>query len=415
MIKSLLLSLSLPSTNQTDLIEEIEEMHRLANTLGYSIEDTIIQNKQKIDSSTFFGKGKLNIAISQCKELKYDTIFINNEIEPGHYKRIQKIAGKKIYIIDRTKLILDIFTKHAKTIESKKQIELASVQYMMPRLIGQWTHLERQMGGIGTRGGPGEKQIEIDRRLLRSDITKLKKDLLQIEKQRKTQRKSRKDIFKVALVGYTNAGKSSIFKNLSGYKKTYIKDELFATLDTTTKNIYLDDNTKVLLSDTVGFLRNLPTDLIASFRSTLGEIRDANLLLKVIDITSTDIKGHMKTIDDTLEILNCHKKKSLIIFNKIDKVNDENIYANIKAKYSNCIFVSSLKKLNINILINSILKFTNENLELFSLKIDYKNAAIIDFIYNLTTVMSRTDQYDKIELEFKCSKETFNKIKKKIN
>ena len=178
---------------------------------------------------------------------------------------------------------------------------------------------------------------------------------------------------------------------------------------------FSDDNTKVLLSDTVGFLRNLPTDLIASFRSTLGEIRDANLLLKVIDITSTDIKGHMKTIDDTLEILNCHKKKSLIIFNKIDKVNDENIYANIKAKYSNCIFVSSLKKLNINILINSILKFTNENLELFSLKIDYKNAAIIDFIYNLTTVMSRTDQYDKIELEFKCSKETFNKIKKKIN
>ena len=151
----------------------------------------------------------------------------------------------------------------------------------MPRLIGQWTHLERQMGGVGTRGGPGEKQIEIDRRLLRSDINKLKKDLLQIEKQRTTQRKSRKSVYKVALVGYTNAGKSSIFKNLSGHK-TYIKDELFATLDTTTKNISLDDKSKILLSDTVGFLRNLPTDLIASFRSTLGEIKDADLLLKII-------------------------------------------------------------------------------------------------------------------------------------
>ena len=413
MIKSLLLSLSLPTTNQDDLNEEIEEMKRLAKTLGYSIESSSIQNKQTIDSATYFGKGKIENIVKQCKELKYNTIFINNELDPGHFKRIQKIAGEKIFIIDRTKLILDIFTKHAKTIESKKQVQLAAIQYMMPRLIGQWTHLERQMGGVGTRGGPGEKQIEIDRRLLRRDINKLKKDLLQIEKQRTTQRKSRKSVYKVALVGYTNAGKSSIFKNLSGHK-TYIKDELFATLDTTTKNISLDDKSKILLSDTVGFLRNLPTDLIASFRSTLGEIKDADLLLKIIDISSSDINGHIKTIEDTLKLLECDKKKSIIVFNKIDIESDNSIYKKLKAKYKGCIFISSLKKLNINILIKAIIDQVNEDLNIYRIKLPYNSISIIDYIYSNTNVIDRKDEFNYIKLSFRSSDGMYNKILKKV-
>ena len=413
MINSLLLSLSLPTTNQDDLNEEIEEMKRLANTLGYSIESSSIQNKRNIDSATYFGKGKIENIVNQCKELKYNTIFINNELDPGHFKRIQKIAGEKIFIIDRTKLILDIFTKHAKTIESKKQVQLAAIQYMMPRLIGQWTHLERQMGGVGTRGGPGEKQIEIDRRLLRRDINKLKKDLLQIEKQRTTQRKSRKTVYKVALVGYTNAGKSSVFKNLSGHK-TYIKDELFATLDTTTKNISLDDKSKILLSDTVGFLRNLPTDLIASFRSTLGEIKDANLLLKIIDISSSDINGHIKTIEDTLKLLECDKKKSIIVFNKIDIESDNSIYKKIKVKYKGCIFISSLKKLNINILIKAIIDQVNEDLNIYTIKLPYNSISIIDYIYSNTNVIDRKDEFNYIKISFRSSDGMYNKILKKI-
>ena len=413
MIKSLLLSLSLPTTNQDDLNEEIEEMKRLANTLGYSIESSSIQNKQTIDSATYFGKGKIENIVNQCKELKYNTIFINNELDPGHFKRIQKIAGEKIFIIDRTKLILDIFTKHAKTIESKKQVQLAAIQYMMPRLIGQWTHLERQMGGVGTRGGPGEKQIEIDRRLLRRDINKLKKDLLQIEKQRTTQRKSRKSVYKVALVGYTNAGKSSIFKNLSGHK-TYIKDELFATLDTTTKNILLDDKSKILLSDTVGFLRNLPTDLIASFRSTLGEIKDADLLLKIIDISSSDINGHIKTIEDTLKLLECDKKKSIIVFNKIDIESNNSIYKKLKTKYKGCIFISSLKKLNINILIKAIIDQVNEDLNIYTIKLPYNSISIIDYIYSNTNVIDRKDEFNYIKLSFRSSDGMYNKILKKV-
>ena len=258
----------LHGVNYKDIILELEELKLLANTNHYNINKVFIQKLDKYNPSTFIGKGKIKDLISYCNINDIKIIIFNDEISPTQIKNIQKIVGEKIRVVDRTGVIIDIFSNHARTKEAKVQVEIAKLEYLLPRLTRLWTHLERQMGGIGTRGGPGEKQIEIDRRLLRSDITKLKKDLLQIEKQRKTQRKSRKDIFKVALVGYTNAGKSSIFKNLSGYKKTYIKDELFATLDTTTKNIYLDDNTKVLLSDTVGFLRNLPTDLIASFRST---------------------------------------------------------------------------------------------------------------------------------------------------
>tara|TARA_Y100001970_G_scaffold102470_1_gene128668 strand:- start:2338 stop:3588 length:1251 start_codon:yes stop_codon:yes gene_type:complete len=414
MTDSILLSLSLPSTDIKELNEEIEEMKQLAFTMGYQIQSSIIQKRVNIDSSTYFGKGKIESIINQCKELKYNTLFINDELQPGHFKRIQKLAGEKIMVVDRTKLILDIFNDHARTVEAKKQIELASIQYMMPRLIGQWTHLERQMGGIGTRGGPGEKQIEIDRRLLRKDITKLKKDLLIIEKQKQTQRKSRKDIYKVAFAGYTNAGKSSLLKALSGYD-AFIKDQLFATLDTTTKKIQLNDGTKILLSDTVGFLRKLPHDLIASFRSTLGEIENADLIIKLIDINSTDIKGHIKTIDDTLELLNCNNHDSIIVFNKIDKMKDISIYNYLNTNYKNAIFISSLKKLKINNLLEVINNYANEKLNEYEINIPYNKTYLINKIYKKARVLSRIDDFEFIKINIKASEKFINLIKKELN
>ena len=413
MTNSILLSLSLPSTNKDILNEEIDEMKQLALTLGYKIQSSLVQNRQSIDSSTYFGKGKINTVINQCNELKYKTLFINDELEPGHFKRIQKIAGEDLTIIDRTKLILDIFNSHAKSLEAKKQIELAAIEYMMPRLVGQWTHLERQMGGIGARGGPGEKQIEIDRRLLRKDINKLKKDLKNIEKQRSTQRKSRKGIFKVALAGYTNAGKSSLLKALTGYE-AYIKDQLFATLDTTTKKIGLDNNMEILISDTVGFLRNLPHDLIASFRSTLGEIEDCDLIIKLIDITTNDISGHIQTIDDTLKFLNCDNKKYIIVFNKIDAVKDSTIYDRLQNLYPKSIFISSLKELRLNSLLDSIKAHCTQNLPEYEIKIPHSNSSIVKEIYNHAIIISRKDDYDNICIKMQCSKDVYEKIKKKM-
>ena len=414
MINSILLSLSLPSTNQIELQEEIEEMKQLALTMGYKIDSAIVQNRNKIDQSTYFGSGKIKAIVNQCKELKYRTLFINDELKPGYFKRIQKIAGESILIIDRTKLILDIFNDHARTVEAKKQIELASIQYMMPRLIGQWTHLERQMGGIGTRGGPGEKQIEIDRRLLRKDITKLKKDLLTIEKQKNTQRKSRKNIFKVALAGYTNAGKSSLLKAISGYD-AFIKDQLFATLDTTTKKVKLKDGTNILLSDTVGFLRKLPHDLIASFRSTLGEIENADLIIKLVDINSTDIPGHISTIEDTLAFLKCQSIDSIIVFNKIDLTTDKKLFQYLKEKYKNSIFISSLKNLKINQLLDSISVIANKNLKQYDLIIPYKKSNLINKIYEDTNVLKRFDDYENIKLTIKTTHEIFKMYQKKVN
>ena len=363
MNKAFLITLILPKSNLKSINEEILEMTLLANTLNYEIIDTVHQKRATIDSATYFGKGKIEELINKSKLLNIDTIFINDEISPSYYKNIMKLCKKEIRIIDRTKLILDIFHLHAKTNEAKKQIELATFEYMLPRIVGQWTHLERQMGGVGTTGGPGEKQIEIDRRLIRKSIEKLKKELNRIQTQHNNQIKNRENIFKIALAGYTNSGKSTLLKKITGYD-AYIKDQLFATLETVTKKLKLPSNTNVLISDTVGFLRKLPHNLIASFRSTLSEIIEADLIIKIIDINSTDIEGHLNTINETLDYLKIADKNNLLVFNKIDIVENDQLFKIVNKKYNNPIMISAINDLNLDNLIEKIdeevLKNTNQ-------------------------------------------------------
>ena len=410
MTEAFLLVRKNPFQLEKDLNEEISEMILLAKTLDYTISNTVIQNKRNIDSSTYFGKGKVETIISQMKEIGVKILFVNDELKPSHYKNIQKICGKKIRLIDRTKLILDIFQNHAKTNESKAQIQLALLEYMLPRLAGKWTHLERQLGGTGIRGGPGEKQIEIDRRLVRKDITKLKRDLNKIAIQRNTQRKSRAEFFKISLVGYTNAGKSSLLKILTGHE-AYIKDQLFATLDTTTKKTKIGGDTEVLISDTVGFLRNLPHDLIASFRSTLSDIQESDLIIKVIDISSSDIDGHINTIDETLKFLNCDDKKTLIVFNKIDLIKDNQTFRKINNQYNNPIMVSVAEQLKINRLEEKIYKIVNSNLSLYKLTCSHDKGYIKKEIYKRATKVVEVADYNSIKFKFRCSKEDYNYLK----
>ena len=410
---SLLIVLQLPETDSKSLDEEINEMILLAKTLNYNVCDTIIQKKTKIDTSTYIGKGKLESIINICNEMKIKTMFINDELKPSHFKKIQSLCGKSIKLIDRTWLILDIFQNHAKTKEAKTQVELAKVQYMMPRLVGMWTHLERQEGGTGVRGGPGEKQIEIDRRLLRKNVDRLKKDLLKIDVQRRTQRKSRTNIFKVAIAGYTNAGKSSLLRALTGYE-ALIKDQLFATLDTTSKKVTFKGDTEIIISDTVGFLRKLPHDLIASFRSTLGDINDADIIIKLIDISSSDIEGHISTIDNTLKYLECDNKKSILIFNKIDIVSDHNLFKRINDKYNNPIMISSLKKLRINKLINFIYELANDRFTSYTLSSKHDNAIFIKEIYSRAKCIEKKSDYTKITFKFKSTIENYKYLKKLI-
>lgn len=410
----ILISVSIQNDKSSALQDEILELKQLSLTLGYNVLDTIIQKRKKIDSSTYIGKGKIHSIINIANEMNVKTLIFNNELSPGHYKNINKLCNDNIAIIDRTKLILDIFNNHARTNEAKKQIELATLEYMLPRLTGLWTHLERQMGGIGTRGGPGEKQIEIDKRIINKNIIKLKKELKHIETQRKTQRKNRDNIYKICLVGYTNAGKSTLMKELTGFD-ALIKNQLFATLDTTTKITFFKKKYKVLLSDTVGFLSNLPYNLIASFKSTLEEINEADLIIKLIDINHSNIDNHLDTINNTLDLLNVYNSTSLLVFNKIDKVKDKKLFLQINKKYKQPIMISSTKSLKINFLIDQIVKIMDKTLHVFKLEIPIDKYDILNYLHSKTQVIDTTNNNTNLLVKIKTTKENYNSIIKYIN
>ena len=299
---------------KNDRIDEfLKELEFLAVTAGAK---TLKQFKQKLEKpnpKTYVGHGKLNEIKIFVKEKGVDLVIFDDELSASQFKNIEKELECRV--IDRTNLILDIFAKRAKTAHAKTQVELAQYQYLLPRLKGMWTHLERQKGGIGLKG-PGEKEIETDRRIIRNMISKLKKDLEKIDKQKATQRKNRGKMIRVALVGYTNVGKSTLMNVLSK-SNVFAENKLFATLDTTVRKVVVK-NLPFLLSDTVGFIRKLPHHLVESFKSTLDEVRESDLLLHVVDITHKDFKEQIQTVQNTLKDLNVTEKPTFFVFNKID-------------------------------------------------------------------------------------------------
>ena len=396
-----------------DQQNQMDELEGLVTTLGAKVIDKVIQYRRKIDVKYFIGKGKLKSIYESALENKCKYVIINNDISPSHIKNIQKFFKKDLIVMDRAGVILDIFNKHAKTKEAKTQIKLAQLEYFLPRLTRQWTHLERQMGGVGTRGGPGETQIEIDRRLIRNQIIKLKKDLNKITTSRTTQNKSRKNIFKVSLVGYTNAGKSSLMNSIA-LSDNYVKDELFATLDTSTKKINISNKISFLLSDTVGFIRNLPDNLVASFRSTLGEIIDSDLILKVVDISSDELEVHIETINSVLNHLKISDQDFLIIFNKIDKLSDSEIIKRLKLVYPEAIFVSANDKINIDKIINSINSKMKKNNTTTEISVSYENGKLINEIYNNSNVLKKIDENGQIKFLIEGNKNSIDKILSKI-
>ena len=406
--KALLIGVINNEQNSETLSEHLDELKLLAETAGAIVVGKIYQKINKVHSQYFVGRGKALQIIEQAKELKVNLIIFDDELTPSQIKNFLKLA-KEIKIIDRNGLILDIFNKHAKTRESKTQVELAHLEYMLPRLTKQWSHLERQMGGIGTRAGMGESQIEIDRRLIRQRISKLKKELIQIEKERKIQSKMRNNKYRVSLVGYTNAGKSSLMKCLSG-ENVYIQNQLFATLDTTIRRVDLDKNHSILLSDTVGFIRKLPHDLVASFKSTLFEVIESNLILIVLDASSNQIKEHMYTINNVLTELESEDIKTVIILNKIDLIKTKKRIKFLKTNYPNAIMISATDHLRINKLINRIITIMNEEYEIIEISFPYTEARQISLAQRDVEVLDRIYQDDRINLKIKGPKEKIQKI-----
>ena len=303
-------------TDSDERMEEmIDELAYLTEVLQIRVVGKFTQKLSYFDPKTFVGKGKLEEIHVACKADKIDVVVFDDDLSPSQLRNLEKELKVKIY--DRSLLILDIFMQRVKTAQAKTQVKLARFQYLLPRLTRMWTHLERQRGGIGTRGGAGEKEIETDRRIIRDQITLLKKKLGKIEKQSNTQRKSRRGIVRVALVGYTNAGKSTLM-NLLSKDKVHAKNELFTTVDSTVRKVMLN-HLLFLLSDTVGFIRKLPHGLIESFKSTLAEVREADILLHVIDASNPSNEDHIKVVERTLAEIGAAHITTIKVFNKIDK------------------------------------------------------------------------------------------------
>lgn len=390
--KALLVGVIHGDVDEAATIEHLDELELLAETAGAKVVGQITQRLKKLNPQFLVGKGKADQIVGQAKELDAQLIIFDDDLSPAQAKNFMNLS-EDLKVIDRSALILDIFRQHAKSREAKTQVELAHLGYLLPRLTRQWTHLERQIGGIGTRSGMGETQIEIDRRLIRTRISKLKKELEKIDQERTVQSKGRQTYFRTALVGYTNAGKSTIMNALSG-ADVFVQDQLFATLDTTIRQVEVNDSQQILLSDTVGFVRKLPHDLVASFRSTLKEVVDADLLLVVLDASSPHVSDHFKTINNVLDEIDAGEKRSLIVLNKIDLVEDIKILNQLKQAFPEAVMISALDKLRLDELLKSVESIMNEDFQTVDVDIPFTNGKIISEIQNDMDVLDR-EYYDE--------------------
>ena len=352
--KTVLVGIINKNQNKVKSNEFLDELEFLALTAGSIVKERFFQKIDSPNPKTLIGKGKINEINSFIKSNFIETIIFDDELSPAQENNISKIL--KIKVLDRTNLILDIFAQRAKSSYARTQVELAQCQYLLPRLRGMWTHLERQKGGIGMRG-PGETEIETDRRIVRDKISLLKEKIKKIDRQMSNQRGNRGKLVRTALIGYTNVGKSTIMNTISK-SNVFAENKLFATVDTTIRKVVVK-NLPFLLGDTVGFIRKLPTQLIESFKSTLDEVREADLLLHVIDISHNNFKDHMESVNKTLNELNVKNKPIILIFNKIDHFIPKNKVYNIEthikklkktwiSKIENkTVFISAKNKMNL--------------------------------------------------------------------
>jgi len=362
--KVVLVGLITPQQNECKVTEYLDELAFLAETAGIEPVRRFCQKLDKPDSITFVGSGKLQEIKEYVVENDIGIVVFDDELSPKQLRNIEKEL--QVRILDRTHLILDIFARRAQTAHAKTQVELAQYKYMLPRLTRLWTHLERQRGGVGMRG-PGETQLEIDRRIILDKIAKLKKELIEIDQQKSSQRKNRGKMVRVALVGYTNVGKSTLM-NLLSKSEVFAEDKLFATLDTTVRKVIIE-NLPFLLSDTVGFIRKLPTELVESFKSTLDEVREADLLVHIVDISHVSFEEQIEVVGRTLSEIGCAEKPVVMVFNKIDlfkfipkeaddltpRIKENITLGELKETWmskmpGNCIFISAKEQTNVNTL-----------------------------------------------------------------
>jgi len=375
-------------SSRREASEHLDELVQLADTAGADVLLRMTQEKALPDGALYLGKGKVEELKKHVEMLSLQLVIFDDDLSPVQVRNLETELAIKV--LDRSGLILDIFASRARTREAKTQIELAQLEYFLPRLTRQWTHLSKQFGGIGTKG-PGETQIETDRRLINTRIAKLKDKLLAIERQQQTRREGSADeLARVALVGYTNAGKSSLLNTLSA-GEVFVQDRLFATLDATTRAVGLSHGRKILLTDTVGFIRKLPPKLIASFRTTLAEVEQADILLHVVDVSHSDIDEHIAVVEQTLTDLNVHGKPVIMVFNKTDLLPKEERHKceELQAHFKHSVFISASKGMGIRALKEEIEKVISESSSEMTVEVPLGHYEIASRLHELAEVKER--------------------------
>jgi GTP-binding protein HflX len=388
--------------------EYLDELCLLAETAGTEIRGRILQERERLHPATLIGKGKAEEIAQIVDTDKIDAVIFDDDLSPVQVRNLEKYINCKI--LDRSTLILDIFASRAKSKESMTQVELAQLQYLLPRLTRQWTHLSKQYGGVGTKG-PGEQQIETDRRAIRTRISYLKKRLGEIEKEREIQRKGRTEHVRVALVGYTNVGKSTLMRLLSG-SDAFVEDRLFATLDTTVRTAKLSQEETVLLSDTVGFIRKLPPHLIASFRSTLAEASEADILLHVIDVSHSRYEEQISVVKDTLKVLDADSKPTIHVFNKIDLLTDREIFNDIQKQYERSVFISAERGINISMLKEALLDIIEANTTEHCLTLPQSDYAFVAKLHEIAEITKTEYEGNDVKIKFRINRKKFGQLQK---
>ncbi len=406
------------SVKQKTYKEHLEELEFLTQTAGADVIGKYYQERENIDSKYFIGRGKAQEIADRVKEENVDLVIFENTLSPTQIRNLEKLIECKV--IDKPALILDIFASNARTAEAKTQVELAQLQYLLPRLTRQWTHLSKQYGGIGTKG-PGETQIETDRRLINTRIAVLKDKLKKIEEQRKTQRQQRKHFIRIGLVGYTNAGKSTLLNILTD-ADVYVEDKLFATLDTSTRVLKKINQKKiphqVLISDTVGFIRNLPHDLIESFKSTLAEVIESDILIHVIDIASESFEEQIKVVEETLKELYKEPKPVIMVFNKVDKLESEerqHLIDDLRIRNTDAVFISASKGINLNSLEEKIIEVINKELSETEIRIPVDNEdtyKLVNKLHQEVEILETKYLNKSIKIRIRATKADIERIQK---
>jgi GTP-binding protein HflX len=388
--------------------DNADELVLLTDTAGADVFCKILQERERVDAATFIGSGKAREVGELVATEKIDLVIFDDDLSPVQVRNLEKTIPCKI--IDRSGLILDIFASRAKTKEAMTQVELAQLQYLLPRLTRQWTHLSKQYGGVGTKG-PGEQQIETDRRAIRTKISHLKKKLENIDKEREVQRKGRGELPRIAMVGYTNAGKSTLLRLFSG-ADVLVEDRLFATLDTTVRQVILGPSRKVLLSDTVGFIRKLPPHLIASFKSTLAETREADMLLHVVDVSHPRFREHMAVVDATLDELGASGKPTVHVFNKIDKLSDRSIMAELATEFESAVFISASRGINISSLREKLLGSIDSNTIEDTITFNQSEYKMVAQLHEIGEILDKKYEGNTVRVRFRVSSKNAERLKK---